>query len=194
VTRLLAVAGLGLVAVAGILMLARADFLEAGDDMRALEGEAVAVPDFGPRGSFVLRYQDGEEAAVAFDVRNRGPLPVTVTEVGLPTAAGDHMFQTVGVEVDAEGTAEPFRPFTLRPGEARTVVIRARFGSCAYYTERAVEIHEVHPFRMRVLGLPMSAEVTYPYRIVVRSPTIQNCPDRLMDRGARRRTEPSPAP
>lgn len=198
--RALVVVGVSLLLVGAGLVVATHEPLEAAGRLEGLgPGQAVVVEDFGERGSLVLRYRHDEETVYAFGLRNRGPIGVTVTAME-PALDPLALLEPLEVRLFPPGAdrrldaSEPFAPFTLAPGEERTALVVARFGSCEYYTERALDLHDTHRVGFRLLGVPMIQEVAYPMEVVVRSPTIVNCPDREMDRTSHRRTSPSPDP
>lgn len=194
--RYIAAAGIALVAAFVSVLVATNAALESSDLELAADGTAVLVPDWGERGSWVLRYEHDARTSYTFRLRNRSRLPITVTSIGLPTGEGHHLLEATDIRLfppggrsEADDGTTPFSPFRLRPGEERAVLVHARFGSCEYYTERALEVHDTHPITYRGIGVPRTQEVSYPHELVVRSPTIQNCPDRLMDRSSHRRTD-----
>jgi hypothetical protein len=175
---------------AGLLQLRSAGPVVAG-------GTTVTeLPDFGDRGAVVLLYEDGREVAYAFPVRNDGWLPMTVTglDVGgsedrpllVPTTVGIAASSPVAETVD-DLTAEPFEAFTLGPGESGMVVVHARMDNCEFYTERGLQLIRHHTADIRLAGIPSTRRFELADDVIVRSPSIQRCSDRLMDRSARQR-------
>lgn len=195
--RVLAVAGLVLIVAGSMVLVSGAPVLRAEGTMEAVgPGEAAHVETFGDGGSLVLRYEHGEDGGYAFTLGNRAPIGVTITGVVLPEEAERLLFRPVGARADATdavvGATDvgEFEPFVLGPAEHVRVVVVGNFGNCRYYTERALEVHDEITVEYRLGGLPTSQQVQLPAQVIVRSPTIQNCPDRVMDRSARQRRDP----
>lgn len=195
--RVLAAAGLVLLIAGSMVLVSGASVLRAEGTMEAVgPGEAARVETFGDRGSLVLRYEHGEDAGYAFTLGNSAPIGVTITGVVLPEQAERLLFRPVGARTDATDAAlgatdvGEFEPFVLGPDDAVRVVVVGHFDNCRYYTERAIEIHDEITVQYRLGGIPTSQQVQLPAQVIVRSPTIQNCPDRVMDRSARQRRDP----
>lgn len=194
--RLLTAGSVALLLAGSLAISSSPAVLQATRDLQFQGGtDAVHLPEWGESGSWVARYEHGAEITYEFALRNRSLLPVTITEIGLPTATGHHLLRGVEARLRPSGHGDEagstvLPPVRIGPRQERTVVVVARFGACEYYTERALEVHEAHPIGFRVLGIQRRAEVELPTPIVVRSPTIRNCPDRLLDRASHRRTDP----
>lgn len=179
---------------AGGLVVAGTSLTADGAVVALGPGEHAHVPDFGDRGALILRYDHDEDAAYGFFLRNTGRLAVTVTGIEADAREEHQMLQPAEIRLAPSGATQPafdatapFAPFTLRPGVARLVVVSGHFAACEYYTERAVEIHDARTVTYRVLGWTRTEQITYPDQVVVRSPTIQNCPGREMDRASHQR-------
>lgn len=195
--RVLAAAGLVLLIAGSMLLVSGASVLRAEGTMEPVgPGEASHVATFGDRGSLVLRYEHGEDGGYAFTLGNRAPIGVTITGMVLPEEAERHLFRPLGARARATGASRgsievgEFEPFVLAPDEQVRIVVVGRFDNCRYYTERAIEVHDEITVQYRLGGLPTSQQVQLPAQVIVRSPTIQNCPDRVMDRSARQRRDP----
>lgn len=168
---------------------------QAGDLRLGSDMQVVTVEEFEESGAHILRYIDGGYVSYAVTIRNTGPLPVTVTGVTLPQERDRRLLQPVAAGLangaSAEvGEMEPLEPVSLAAGEEQQIVIQARFDNCKYYTERAIEIVDRQSLRFRVAGIPRSGVVEFDRPLLVRSPTINRCEDRTMDRSENRRTEP----
>ncbi|MBW3621564.1 MAG: hypothetical protein KY461_15075 [Actinobacteria bacterium] len=151
----------------------------------AIGTEVTSVPEFGERGSLVLLYHDGREVTYTFPLRNDGWLPVTVTDVALTAPEERPLLVPTGLGLDGpDGATAPFLPFRLGPGETRTVVIEGLLDNCEYHTERAVHLVGHHVVHLRAGGVATTRSVALDDEVVVRSPTIRRCPDRVMDRSA----------
>ncbi|WP_052667230.1 hypothetical protein [Nitriliruptor alkaliphilus] len=123
-------------------------------------------------------YVDGAGAYVRVPLAHTGGGgPVTVSAV-------DPFPELLGmVEVEAVAGL----PVTLAAGEEATIVVRTRFTNCRYYTERAVNHFLGAEVTIDAPGGQRDVTLTYPSEVVLRSPTILGCPDRVMDRSARQR-------
>lgn len=140
---------------------------------------AVLVEDFDATGAHILRYEEGGEVTYGFAVRNEGPVGVTVTGVAAPAVEQRRLLQPRALQ--------PPQPFALAPGETRDVVVVAQFGNCEYYTERAVERIEQTALTFRVAGVPRTAALSLDRPLLVKSPTIQRCSERTLDRSEHQR-------
>lgn len=141
----------------------------------------VALPEYGERGSLVVRYRHDEAARVELELANPGLLPITVESVEpFLTTLGLLTFEAVTVD------GQPL-PVRLGPRESARVTIDATFGHCAYFTERAIDPSTHARVTWSVLGVERTALVAYPRALLVRSPTIVDCPGRVLDRSAMQR-------
>lgn len=187
---------LGLVAVvAGALVGLR------GLSAPAVGEVAVAAEDTGTLGvdyadapsvEFVI-YQHGREIRYALELRNDGPVPITIEDVPVDHLVDDlRLIRPTAVLLAPDRTggtgstdgARPFEPFRLDRGARRTVLVTGEFANCAYYTERAMDVIRSQPVTWSIAGWSRTDEVGLSRHVVVRSPHIRACPDRVMDRGA----------
>ena len=170
--------------------LAQAGDLETGGDM-----QVVTVEEFDGVGAHILRYMDGEYVSYAFTVRNTGPVGITVTGIGLPEERERLLLQPVTAGLAGDQSAEvadmeSFEPFALPAGAQRRLVIQARFDNCEYYSERAVDNIDSQVLQFRIAGIPRTAAIPFERDLVVRSPTINRCEDRTLDRSDHLRSDP----
>lgn len=123
-------------------------------------------------------YAHGSGALVEVPLEHTGDVgAVTVTDV-------DPFPELLGMlEVEAVAGL----PVTLEPGDRSTVRIEARFANCRYYTERAVNLFRGAEVTVAAAGGTTTFTAPYPSEVVLRSPTILGCPDRVTDRSARQR-------
>lgn len=190
-------------AAAGALLLLAGATVSLRDYQPLVATEVLAggteLETFGASGSVVFRYEHGAETFYAVTLRNDGRFGVTVTRLSLPRELP--LLEPVevryfprghGATSDPVADSSPFAPFALGPSEERTLVVRARFDNCEYYTERALEVLETIGVGFRAFGIANEARVALPRQLIVRSPTIRNCPDRTADRSENRRTDPTP--
>lgn len=192
--RLTALA-LAVLLVAAAIAVLRYQPLHVGDLDPGSDMQATTIEEFEETGAHILRYSDDDYVTYSFTIRNTGPLGVTVTDVGLPDQAERRLLQPVaaglarGGRVSAEDML-PVEPFGLAAGEEQQIVIQARFDNCEYYTERAIEILGSQTITFRVAGVPRTMHTQFDRPLLVRSPTIQGCADRTLDRSENRRTDP----
>ena len=146
--------------------------LAAGRTAFAGSADVVSLEHYGARGTHVVDYRHGADLTVTVPVRNDGPLPVTVTSV----ATGSGVFPLLTVQ------GAPALPLRLGPGEQGEVVLDAVLGNCRYYHER--EVHNVDGLVLgvEVLGRATTATVPLDSPLLVKSPMIVGCPDRMLDR------------
>ena len=149
--------------------------------LHADSAEQANLPEYGARGSLIVRYRHGDTTAMHVEVVNRGLLPITITRVepfltklGLATAE----------RITVGGAA---LPLTLSPGERARLDVRATFGNCEYFTERAIDPSTHARVTWTTLGVERTALIAYPQALLLRSPTIVDCPGRVLDRGAKQR-------
>lgn len=149
--------------------------------LRASGGEQAHLPEYGERGSVIVRYRHGETTTIAVRLVNAGLLPITVEAV-------DPFLTPLGLATADTVTADGDRlPVRLGPRESAEVEIRARFDHCAYFTERAIDPSTHARVTWRLGPMTRTSLVAYPQALLVRSPTIVDCPGRVLDRSAKRR-------
>lgn len=146
----------------------------------------------------LVNYEHGDGVSYAIELRNDGPLPLTVEDVPISGMVDDlRLIRPTQVLVAPAGTApadatvdrsRPFEPFRLARGVSRTVIVTGVFDNCVYYTERAMDLIGSQPVTWSVAGWSATTEVELSSQLAVRSPYLRVCPDRVMDRGARTRT------
>ncbi|MEX1177515.1 MAG: hypothetical protein WEB09_03550 [Nitriliruptor sp.] len=166
-----------LAAPAAGLPLAASPALEAGD-LRFPGHDRVAHLDAYREPITAVGYVHGVGATVEVPLQHvGGGAAVTVTAV-------DPFPELLGMlEVEAVSGL----PARLEPGEATVVSVRARFGNCRYYTERAVNVFRGADVTLEGGAGATTVTTPYPTEVVLRSPTILGCPDRVLDRSARQR-------
>jgi hypothetical protein len=157
--------------------LASAPPLEAGD-LAFVDYERVAHLDVYERPMTAIGYRDGQGAEIEL------PLTHTGTGGAVTVRHVDPFPELLGM-VEVEEVAG--LPATLAPGETTTVRLRARFTNCRYYTERAVNLFQGAEVTVDGAWGEVTELVDYPGDVVLRSPTILGCPDRVTDRSARQR-------
>lgn len=139
------------------------------------------LPEYGADGSEIVRYLHGREITVRFPLRNPGLLPLTVEAVDpFPTVLG--LLTPGRITLDGREL-----PATIAPRGTATVTVQARFENCAYFTERAIDPSTAAHVTWSALGVTRTAEVAYADELLVRSPTIVDCPGRVLDRSAKQR-------
>jgi len=168
---------------------------QVGEVTTGPDALAATVPEFEEAGATILNYVDGDYVTYAVTLRNSGPVGVRVTGLPLPDAGERRLLQPVAVGLSTGGSddaagVEPLTPFRLGAGEQRTVVVQARFDHCEYYTERAIDVIDSQTVQFRVAGIPRTATLQLVRPLLVRSPTIQGCDARTLDRSEHRRTDP----
>lgn len=155
-----------------------------GDGATAAFGAGARTAElaaYGEHGAHVLGYVDGDYTEVTVRVRNGALLPVTVR--------GARLSEEPLTLAPVLGVAAGERPLPVRLGRGEEVELEltVRFDHCDYYHERALEILPAVLVDVSVLGRPGTTEVTLDRPVLVRSPMIVDCPDRLLDRQARTR-------
>jgi hypothetical protein len=170
------VAALAATAVAGLLP-TRVPPLALGD--LSFEGYArVAHLDAYEDPVTAVGYTDGEQAVVRIPLRHIG-------DGGAVTVLAVDPFPEVRGLLEVETVAG--LPVTLHPGQRATVEVRARFTNCRFYTERAVNHFERAAVTVAAPLGRRTVAVDHTSAVVLRSPTILGCPDRVVDRSARQR-------
>lgn len=150
--------------------------LVAGD-VRFSGYDRVAHLDAYEQPLTAVGYRDGQGAVVEVPLTNTGDEHVDVVAI-------DPFPELLGLLEVEEVTG---LPLGLAPGKTQVVQARARFANCRYYTERAVNHILGAEVTVRGGGGERTVTVAYPSEVVLRSPTILGCPDRVLDRSARQR-------
>ena len=175
----LLVAGLVLGAVALLLLAglrAAPGAVRFADVTPAFGGTApqVTLPDYGVRGMHVVGYEHGASARLSLPIHNTGPLPITVDAVDLRAGVAPLL-----VVHDVSGL-----PLSVAPGGTGTLTMTAELANCRFFHERQVQNYEGLEVGFSVLGRRASRWVAFDRPLMVHSPMIVGCPDRLLDRSA----------
>lgn len=139
----------------------------------------VTLPTYGLRGMHVLGYEHGASAVLTLPVHNGGVLPMTVTSVDL----GGGVAPLLEV-ADVRGL-----PLSVPPGATRSLEVRATLANCKFFHEREVQNYPSLRLGFSVLGEQGMRDVPYDRPLMVHSPMIVGCPDRLLDRQADDRSD-----
>ena len=173
---------LGAVALLGLAGLRAAPgAVRFADVAPAFGGTApeVTLPDYGVRGMHVVGYEHGASARLSLPIHNTGPLPITVDAVDL--RAGVAPLLAVH---EVSGL-----PLSVAPGRTGTVTMTAELANCRFFHERQVQNYAGLEIGFSVLGRRGSRWVAFDRPLMVHSPMIIGCPDRLLDRQADDRTD-----
>ena len=136
----------------------------------------VTVPEYGPKGSYVLGYEHGATARLSLSVTNDGPLPIRITSLDL----GGGPAPLLAVR-GFEGL-----PLSLGRGETGAVTAVVAMVNCRYFNERQMQVYDDVRVGFDTLGRSGTRTLAYDRPILVKSPMIVSCPDRLLDRAANR--------
>lgn len=198
VAVILLTVGLVVTATGAVSVLRGASVPSVREVVIASETTAALEVDYADAPSFELvAYEHGSEVSYAIQLRNDGPLPVTVEDVPIAGLAEDlRLIRPTAVLVLPEGgspedgldAARPFERFRLARGATRTVVVTGVFDNCEYYTERAMDLVTSQPVTWSVAGWSTTTDLELSRQLAIRSPYLRVCPGRVMDRGARSRT------
>jgi hypothetical protein len=112
-------------------------------------------------------YTDGAPLSFGQDIRNTGPMPVTI--LGFP-GVDDGIVVIDSVEVARDGDApntdpsatEPFDTLTIQPGQTRFLVFRGSFAPCDEVDGEQMaegELLRSVPLRVRMLLLEHTGDV-----------------------------------
>lgn len=120
-------------------------------------------------------YREGAPFSYAFELVNRGRLPVTVTSIDRPPGLGLIGIEDVLVSKTDGGfvagdiaprSYEPFRSFVLGPGAMRGILVRSTFGGCTNFARGNGLIYEAQQVTFRVYGVSRTAWIpTVPFSI-----------------------------
>ena len=139
----------------------------------------VTLPTYGLQGMHVIGYEHGASAVLTLPVHNGGPLPLTVTSVELGG----------GVAPLLEVGDVPGLPLSVPPGATRSLEVPATLANCRFFHEREVQTYASVRLGFTVLGREGVRDVPYDRPLMVHSPMIVGCPDRLLDRQANDRSD-----
>jgi hypothetical protein len=180
-----AVLTVGLLAVVvGLFLVQRSitgDLLTAtsGNRISAFPGERVDEP-FGERDAVEVAYRHGETYTFEVTINNPTRWNVRVSDFPLTPDLG--MLQPVDFAIDTtpfdapDRTFTPFRPFTIRAGEAAMVRVRTRFANCDRFDPGHSSTLVALPVRYRALWATQTSNIELPTFVRVDSP--EDCPTR----------------
>jgi hypothetical protein len=141
--------------------------------------QQVTLPSYGLQGMHVVGYRHGATVRLTLPVRNRGLLPLTVTSADL----GGGVAPLLEVrEVDG-------LPLSVPAGQTRSFEVTAQLANCKFFHEREVQTYPSVQLGVVVLGRTGTRAVPYDRPIMVHSPMIVGCPDRLLDRQGNDRSD-----
>jgi hypothetical protein len=173
------VVGLLVLAVAvGLVLVHRSitgDLLTAttGTRISAFPGERVDEP-FGERDAVEVAYRHGE--TYTFEVTVNNPTRWNVRVSGFPLTPDLGVLQPVDFSIETtpfdgpDRTFTPFRPFTIRAGEAAMVQVRARFSNCDRFDPGHSSTVMSLPLRYRALWATQTRALELPTFIRVDAP------------------------
>ena len=167
----------GLLASAVLVAPARASVALGG--LRVTGAPFVMVPEYGPRGAYVLGYVHQARVQISLPVRNDGPLPLTVHAIRLLTAPAPLLTLDHAEGLDVH----------LRPGQTTTVQLSGILGNCRYSNERDLQTYDRLEVTGSTLGRDVTRSVLLDRPVYVKSPMIVTCPDRKLDRSAVNRSD-----
>lgn len=139
----------------------------------------VTLPTYGPKGMYVVGYEHGATTRITLPVHNTGLLPLTVTSIGLDG----------GVTPLLQVREVSGLPLSIGAGETATLEITAELGNCKFFHEREVQNYAGVDLGFSVLGQAGMRAVELDRPIMVHSPMIVGCPDRLLNRQGNDRTD-----
>ena len=176
-----------LLALGAILLLLLAGFRAAQESVRFApvtpvfggSAPAVTLPTYGVQGMYVVGYEHGSTARITLPIRNRGPFPITVESLELRGGVAPLLaVQEVGG-----------LPLSLGPGETGRVEITAELANCRFFHEREVQNFAGVHARVSLLGQESTRHIAFDRPIMVHSPMIVGCPERLLNREANDRSD-----
>lgn len=139
----------------------------------------VTLPTYGPQGMYVIGYEHGLTSRLSLRIHNTGLLPLTVTSVDL----GRGVAPLLAVR-DIAGL-----PLDIGAGETGAVEVTAELANCEYFHEREIQNYAGVDVGFSVLGQEATRTVAFDRPIMVHSPMIVGCPDRLLNRQGNDRTD-----
>ena len=139
----------------------------------------VTLPTYGLQGMHVIGYEHGATVQLTLPVHNAGRLPMTVTSVDLGG----------GIKPLLELREVTGLPLDVAPGETASLAVTAELANCRFFHEREVQNYPTVALGFTVLGQGGTRSVPYDRPLMVHSPMIVGCPDRLLDRQGNDRTD-----
>lgn len=173
-TGVVAVTVLGAIVAAALLAVPPVELAQAGPVTFDADATHLTLEDFDARGVYSLRYVHDGEAEVRIPVRNDGWMTTTIAGLTFDGRPAPMIEPVGGVGL----------PVELEPGEQATVAVRVRFDNCEFYTERAIDVYGDVTVATRTAGIGSTTQVRLDHDLLVRSPMMTTCPDRVSDRGA----------
>jgi hypothetical protein len=147
-----------------------------GNAIGAFRGEDVD-DTFGERDVVKAIYEDGGTYTFEFTINNPTRWDVRVSDFPLTPDLG--MLQPVSFAIDTtpfdapDRTFTPFRPFTIRAGEAAMVQVQARFSNCDRFDPDSSSTLVALPVRYRALWATRASDIELPTFVRVDAP--ENC-------------------
>ncbi|HTG46151.1 MAG TPA: hypothetical protein VK646_00670 [Actinomycetota bacterium] len=130
-------------------------------------------------------YRQGAPFSYAFTVWNTGRVPVTITGVDQGPTRFFSLYRVDQMLVSPPNSFgsitgpapdfTPFQGFTLQPGEARSILIRATFHGCRHYAHDTAITVEQQRLTFRTFGASRTVWFPIPH-FTIRSPNV--CPGR----------------
>jgi hypothetical protein len=139
----------------------------------------VTLPKYGPEGTYVVGYEHGEDVVMTLSVKNTGLLPVTVTSASFDA----------GVAPLLEIREVSGLPLGIGAGETRRFEVTGVLGNCRFFHEREVQYYRAVDLGFSVLGQDGTRTVELDRQLMVHSPMIVGCPDRLLNRQGNDRSD-----
>ncbi len=155
--------------------------LEPAGPLGAEGTDFATIATFGTRGAYALRYVDHGYVTLRVPVRNDGAVAVTIDAADL----GDDALRLLDPVLD--GTVAGDLPVTLAAGESTELALTVRMDNCEFYTERAMDVFDGVDLDVEVLGRSVSQHLRFDHDLVVRSPMMVTCPDRVRNRDGNQR-------
>lgn len=138
----------------------------------------VTVPEYGTRGAYILGYQHNATVTMTVPIHNDGWLPITVTSA-MVSGGPVPLLSLDGVRG---------LPLSLGAGETGTLTLTGKMVNCRYFHERALETYDGIEIGFSSLGRSAGRHVRFDRPVMVKSPMLASCPDRLLNRQANSRS------
>jgi hypothetical protein len=97
------------------------------------------------------------------------------------------LLSAVAVTAGDPAATDPGSTATLAPGGSTQMTVTVRHDHCEYYTERALGVFPGLEVDIEVLGRRATRHVSFDHDLVVRSPMMVSCRDRVRDRDGNQR-------